>query len=257
MTHSVYEEPSELEKAMRMSERLTDQAVRSAVTRGILSALREEKIRAEAISKLVEDSDLRIRKIGQLWSKGMDPQAAYESAMNEAKPSPQPGHGGGGFNLDSELVVRSLLDVNAAALEANSALMLEVTRTRSTVWSQLLPLVIQQQSNSNLFLAALAARSCGFLPAGGVPANSTPLPAKLDAMKQVGPPSQDVGSVPQQSAAIPEGWIQPGQLEQQAEAAVVQLTAPEQPVQQQAEAPEDVQPAGQAPGEAPTVAQEG
>jgi len=253
MTNTVYEEPSVLEKATRMRDRLTDQAVRSAVTRGILSVLRDEKARAEAISKLVEDTNPFVRKIGQLWSKGMDPQAAYESAMNESKPGPQPGHGGGGFALDSEPLIRSLVDVIGSALEANSALELEVTTART----QLLQFAIRQQSDLNTFLAALAMHSCGFQLAGGIPANSTPLPVKLDAMKQIGPPSQDVGSVPQQSAAIPEGWIQPGQLEQEAEAAVAELPPPEPPMPLQAEVPEDVQPAGKSTGEAPTVAQEG
>ena len=83
----MHKEPTELEYALRWAEKREVQAVRAAVVSGILAQLKVDETRAQALSVLLECSNPRARRAGQLLKDGVPGALAGWLVMQEIQPA--------------------------------------------------------------------------------------------------------------------------------------------------------------------------
>ena len=108
-------ELSALERALRRADRLEPLAVRAAIVRGILDQLKADEVQDEAVSKLLEYDDPRIRRVGRLLKEGVPEMLANWIVMQENQPAaPVVGNGGVGLSPDvTQLIVHFIEQLQA------------------------------------------------------------------------------------------------------------------------------------------------
>ncbi len=188
MSQKIHKEPSEVEKALKMVERLTEQSARRAMVEGAIAQLKLDERWVEGLPKLLEASNPRVRDIGRFLNEGVPPSVACWLAMNDGT---QAGHGGG--KLDSETVdlIISLMylaiDARLAPLAADMV-SLKATMANSITKRDLMELMaeLREQTDPVLFLQKLARLKRAFQDAGIAPANSLPPTTAPDATRRAG-----------------------------------------------------------------------